>query len=292
VLLAVAPAFTVAVISYTYSKIIEAFPYGGGGYAVTTRFLGAPAGVLAGTALVVDYVLTIAVSIASGGAAIFSYLPAQWDIFKIPVEILAILLLMILNVRGVKESVRVLLPFFLAFVATHLILILGGIGTHSYRFPELSRELNTGFTGGMTTLGAWGLFLLFIRAYSMGAGTYTGIEAVSNGIGILREPRVVTAKKTMLYMAVSLSFTAGGIILATALPVVPVAGKTMNAVLEAFAGDFSWGMPVGHAFVVLTPSSEAVPLSRPARPVTGAAVMANMAVDSWLPQFAARCPTA
>lgn len=293
VLLAVATAFTVCVISYTYSKIIEAFPFGGGGYAVATKFLGAPAGVLSGVALVVDYVLTIAVSIASGGEAVFSFLPLSWHVWKIPVEIVAILLLIVLNVRGVKESVWVLLPFFLAFVATHLILIVGGVASHFYRVPEMASELSGGMSAGVGTLGIGALVLLFLRAYSMGAGTYTGIEAVSNGIGILKEPRVPTAKRTMLYMAVSLAFTAGGIIICYLLfEVGPAEGKTMNAVLaEAFALDWRLGpVPIGRAFVVLTLTSEAFLLFVAAQAgfTGGPRVMANMAVDSWLPhRFAA-----
>ena len=88
------------------------------------------------------------------------------------------------------------------------------------------------------------MFALFVRAYSMGGGTYTGIEAVSNGLQIMREPKVQTAQRTMVYMAISLAVTAGGILLL--LPAVPRrargAGKTMNAVLlDRFAGGFTLG---------------------------------------------------
>ncbi len=293
IFLALATAFTIAVISFAYSKIIEQFPFGGGGYAVTSKFLGAGPGVVAGTALVIDYVLTIAVSIASGGDAVFSYLPLHLQFLKLPVEFTIILILMVMNIRGVKESVQALLPFFILFVVTHLVLILGGFLTHFDRIPAVAMEVHSGLTAGLTTFGLWGLFLIFIRAYSMGAGTYTGIEAVSNGIGIMKEPRVPTGKRTMLYMAASLAFTAGGIIVCYLLfDVEPVQGKTMNAVLiEAFSANVTLGsIPVGYLFVILTLTSEAILLFVAAQTgfTGGPGVMSNMAVDSWLPhRFAA-----
>ena len=110
-------------------------------------------------------------------------------------------------------------------------------------------------------MGFLGLLAIFVRAYTRGAGTYTGIEAVSNGMQIMREPRVKTAKRTMAFMAVSLALTAGGILtLYLLFDVRPEAGKTMNAVLlERFAG--SWeigGFAIGTPFVVLTLVAEAL----------------------------------
>src|SRR6185369_3813281 len=154
-------------------------------------------------------------------------------------------------------------------------------------------EVPSGLASGLSVLGTWGLLVLFMRAYSMGAGTYTGIEAVSNGISILKEPRVATGKRTMLYMAVSLAFTAGGIIVCYLLfDIRPVEGKTMNAVLvDAFTANWSFfGLPIGRAFVVLTLTSEAILLFVAAEAgfTGGPRVMSNMAVDSWLPhRFAA-----
>src|SRR6267154_2323886 len=86
VLLAGATAVTVFIISYAYSRIIEQFPHGGGGYVVATQLLGKPFGVVSGCALLVDYVLTITVSIASGGDAVFSLLPQTYHHYKLPVE--------------------------------------------------------------------------------------------------------------------------------------------------------------------------------------------------------------
>jgi amino acid transporter len=289
VALALATAFTVFIISYAYSRIIEHFPYGGGGYVVASRLLGKHFGVVSGSALLVDYVLTISVSIAAGADQVFSILPPEWHQYKLIVVTSVIFLLMLLNLRGVKESVTILTPIFLLFLVTHVILIVGGIGSHISEAPRVANEVHNGFSNGLRTLGFLGMAGIFARAYSMGAGTYTGIEAVSNGIQIMREPKIDTAKRTMAYMAISLAVTAGGIMVCYLLfNVEPVHGKTMNAVLlDRFAGNWSlWGIPVGWFFVVITLASEAALLFVAAQAgfIDGPRVMGNMATDSWLPR--------
>ena len=171
--LALGTALTVFIISYAYTRIIEHFPTGGGGYVVATKLLGPRFGVISGSALLVDYMLTITTSIASGGDAIFDLVPRRWfdeaEIFdehgkllkvvlrdgrtlfpadiaekldlaalgtwldpvqrvKLCVEIGAIVLLILLNIRGVKESVTTILPVFMAFVVTHVVLLGVSIG--------------------------------------------------------------------------------------------------------------------------------------------------------------------
>ena len=285
---ALAIAFTVFIISYAYSRIIEHFPYGGGGYLVASKLLGPQFGVISGSALLVDYVLTISVSVASGADQVFSALPPHAAQYKLIVEAAVIGLMVLLNLRGVKESVSVLAPIFGLFIVTHVILIFGGIGTHLFAVPQVAHEVRGGFHAGLQTLGLVGMLSLFMRAYAMGGGTYTGIEAVSNGLQIMREPKVETGKKTMLYMAISLAITASGIMLCYLLfHVSPEPGKTMNAVLlERFTGGWKlFGLPAGHAFVVLTLAAEAGLLFVAAQAgfIDGPRVMSNMALDSWLP---------
>src|ERR1044071_6121605 len=113
ILLALATALTVFIISYAYSRVIEHFPSGGGGYVVATKLLGRNWGVLSGCALLVDYVLTITISIASGADAIFSLIPPAWAEYKLAVEVFGLLLLTVMNIRGVKESVTALVPIFM-----------------------------------------------------------------------------------------------------------------------------------------------------------------------------------
>ncbi len=291
--LAVATGVTVLILSASYSSIIEQFPAGGGGYVVASRLLGPRVGVVSGCALVVDYILTITVSIASGGNAIFSFLPHSLHAWKIPVEVAAVILLIALNLRGVKESVKVLTPVFLVFLATHALLIGYSIFSHMDAVPEVSHRLSTEYASGLTTLGLGGMLMLFLRAYSLGGGTYTGIEAVSNGLQIMRAPRVQTGKRTMLYMACSLALTASGILVAYLLLQVRQAeGKTMNAVLAetAFGAWSVVGLPVGYWLVLVTLISEGLLLFVAAQAgfIDGPRVMANMAVDSFFPhRFAA-----
>ncbi len=286
--LTVAMALTVFIISYAYSRMIEQFPSGGGGYVVATQLIGPKFGVVSGSALLVDYFLTISVSIAAGADQIFSVLPIEWAHWKLSIEVLAIFLLLVLNLRGVKESVMILMPIFMIFLITHAILIFGGIFSHVPEVTRVTHEVSNGFKGGYQTVGLLGMFMILIHAYSMGAGTYTGIEAVSNGIQIMREPKIHTARITMIYMSVSLALTAGGIMICYLLfGAAPEPGKTMNAVLlQKFAG--SWtigGTNVGDIFIWIALGSEAMLLFVAAQAgfIDGPRVMANMAGDSWLP---------
>jgi amino acid transporter len=298
VFLALATAVTVLIIAASYSKVIEHFPFGGGGYVVASRLLGPKFGLVSGCALLVDYVLTIATSIASGGNAIFSVLPngdgwAEIHIIGLPlklhVELGAVVLLVVLNLRGVKESVKALTPIFLTFLLTHVVIICTGIFLHLGRAKEVVHEVSDGLHHDFSTIGMGALALIFLRAYSLGGGTYTGIEAVSNGLQIMREPRVATGKRTMMYMALSLAITAGGIILCYLLLDIHYVDEnhTMNSLLaDKLAGAIHFaGLPVGRWFVFITLMSEALLLIVAAQAgfIDGPRVMANMAHDSWLP---------
>src|SRR5208337_2774622 len=116
VFLAMLMALTVFIISASYSQTIDEFPTGGGGYLVASKLLGRYPGVISGSALVVDYVLTVSISIASGADAIFSFLPVHWYHYKLLFCLAIILLMVAMNLRGIKESVMALLPIFVAFV--------------------------------------------------------------------------------------------------------------------------------------------------------------------------------
>jgi len=286
--LAVLMAVTVLIISAAYSKIIELFPHGGGGYAVASKLLGKRVGVVSGSALLVDYVLTITISIAAAGDAFFSFMPVDWHVWKLPTEVFLILFLTVLNLRGVRESILVLAPIFFIFLLTHIILIAGGIISHAPQLPATLSTAQNDFSAGLQLLGWGGLILIFIHAYSLGGGTYTGIESIANGMTNMREPRVQTAKRTMVYSAISLAFTASGLLLCYLLwEVVSVPGKTMNAVLiEKIVTE----VPLGAVFVIITLISEGALLIVAALSgfVAGPRVLANMANDSWMPRrFAA-----
>jgi amino acid transporter len=124
--LALATAFTIIVISYAYSRIIEHFPFGGGGFVVAGKLLGPRFGVVSGSALLVDYVLTISVSVASGVDQLLSVFPLGFADHKMIIVAAIIVALMIINLRGVRESVTALMPIFVLFIVTHLALLIGG----------------------------------------------------------------------------------------------------------------------------------------------------------------------
>ena len=281
-------ATTVFIISYAYSLLIEHFPGGGGGYLVATKLLGPRFGVVSGCALIVDYILTITVSVATGCDAIFSFLPRMGHA-KLTTEVIVLVLLVILNLRGVKESVTFLLPIFLVFVLTHVVLIGYGLFAHLSGLPEVLQGAVAEARKTSSSLGLLPTIFILLRAYSLGGGTYTGIEAVSNGVQILREPRVPNAKKTMLYMALSLAFTAGGILFCYLLiHAHSVPGKTLNAVLaERLFGPWQIGsFAVGGVLVIVTLVSEGALLFVAAQTgfIDGPRILANMAVDSWMPR--------
>jgi len=284
VFIALASAITVIIISYSYTRIIEHFPHGGGGYIVATHTISKNAGVVSGCALLVDYMLTITVSVVSCGDAIFSFLPLSFHRYKLIFVGFLIILLVILNLRGVKESVTILAPIFMLFVVTHALLIGYGFATHINQVRPLAGEIKSNFQAGLASLGGLGLLAIFLRAFSMGAGTYTGIEAVSNGMQIMREPRVHTGKRTMVYLATSLSITAGGLLVCYLLfRIRPEEGRTLNAILSA---EIFRNWPFGHWISLITIISEGALLIVAAQTgfIDGPRVMSNMAIDSWLPR--------
>jgi hypothetical protein len=246
--------------------------------------------------LLVDYVLTITISIASGADAIFSFMPRPWIQYKFWICLVVVVVLIGMNLRGVKESVLSLLPIFIAFVITHVWLITYALVERASIIP---REVHNAFlqTGdSIHSMGFVALALMFLRAYSLGGGTYTGIEAVSNGLPILREPRTETGKRTMIYMSVSLAFVAGGILFSYMLfDVGPHAGKTLNAVLfEKMAANWTlFGLHLGRPVVTFTLLTEGALLFVAAQTgfVDGPRVLATMATDRWLPRRFANLST-
>lgn len=284
IFLALGTALTVFIISYAYTRIIEHYPGGGGGYIVATHTISQRAGVVSGSALLIDYMLTITVSIAACADALFSFLPYSYQPYKLVVACLLILILVEMNLRGVKESVKMLAPIFLVFIAAHALLLGYGIFAHAPQIGVVAEGFNSGLANDLAAVGMIGVLAIFLRAYSLGGGTYTGIEAVANGMQIMREPKVKTGKRTMGYMAISLAILSGGLFLCYLLwNIHPVQGQTLNAVL---ATDVFSGLPLGGVLALVTILSEGALLFVAAQTgfIDGPRVMANMAIDSWLPR--------
>ncbi|MEB0134873.1 APC family permease [Actimicrobium sp. CCC2.4] len=285
--MAIATALTVFIIALAYNQVIELFPTGGGGYRVASKLVGPYMGLIAGCALILDYVLTVAISVAAGVEALASLLPLGFHAYKLWTEVVVIGLLIVLNLRGMKEAIKILLPIFLGFVATHLFLIVYGIIAHAGNLPGLVPHTlaeTTQLAGNIGWIGVAGMLLL---AYSQGGGTYTGLEAVSNNVNILAEPRVHTGKMTMFYMALSLAFTASGIILLYLLwDARPVEGQTLNAttfkaIIDSL-GMGPWGSQLS-LIVVLAFEAGLLFVAANTGFLGGPAVLSNMAGDSWVP---------
>lgn len=283
VFIAAATAITVFVISLGYNQVIELFPSGGGGYKVATQLLHPYAGLVSGAALIVDYMLTITISVASGTDALFSFLPSSLAYLQHTSEICIVLFLIVLNLRGMRESIEVLLPIFLGFVVTHVIIILYGILSHRHGIMPVFNQALIETTQLRQSIGWLPLIGLILHSYSLGAGTYTGLEAVSNNVHHLAEPRVRTGKWTMLYIALSLSFTAAGLILLYLLWNVQYQpGVTLNAsVFREILGNSLFG----HVGLLVLLILEAGLLFVAANTgfIAGPATLANMALDDWVP---------
>jgi amino acid transporter len=285
--MAIATAATVFIIALAYNQVIELFPTGGGGYRVASKLVGPYLGLISGCALILDYVLTVAISVAAGVEALASLMPLGFHEYKLPAEAFFIGLLIVLNLRGMKEAIQILLPIFLGFVVTHLILIVYGIFAHAAYLPNLVPNTWSETTQLANNIGWIGVAGMLLLAYSQGGGTYTGLEAVSNNVNILKEPRVHTGKMTMLYMALSLAFTASGIILLYLLwDAKPVEGQTLNASTFKAIIDSMGGSPwVNQIVLTVVLVFEAGLLFVAANTgfLGGPAVLSNMAADSWVP---------
>jgi len=224
--------------------------------------------------------------VSAGSDALFSFLPESVQMFKLAVAIGGVFLLILLNLRGVKESVMSLTPIFVVFMVMHVFVIVYAIALQAGNFQTVFHETSNQLHSSVLEVGKLGTLFLILKAYSMGAGTFTGIEAVSNGMPILREPRVKTARRTMVLMAISLSFLVLGLMIAYALYNVQIsATKTLNAVLydSVTAG---WSPFWSKSFIGITLVSEAALLFVAAQTgfIDGPRIMANMALDRWFPK--------
>lgn len=281
--IAIATAVTVFVISLGYNQVIELFPSGGGGYKVASQLLGPYIGLISGAALIVDYTLTIAVSTASAMDAVFSLMPTHLLHYKLLSEVALLFALLLLNMRGMAESIKLLMPIFLGFFIIHVYLIIYGIVAHHQGLTLIVPNTLQETRNTIAAIGWLPVLALILHAYSLGSGTYTGLEAVSNNVNRLREPRVATGKWTMFYMAVSLSLTAAGMILLFLLwEPKPQVGQTLNAVVfHSILGDSD----TGKILLLLTLLFEAGLLVVAANTgfLAGPSVLANMAIDGWMP---------
>jgi amino acid transporter len=290
IFLALATGVTVFLIGIAYLQVIELFPNGGGGYRVASTLIGPRAGLVSGSALIIDYVLTIAISIAGAVDALFSVIDIKYQPYKLPLEILLVMFLTFMNLRGMKESIKFLLPIFMGFIISYLIMIVYGIFDHYYGLEDVIPDAVQETKNLANDLGWFFVLALFFKAFSLGGGTYTGLEAVSNSLHNLAEPKVRTGKNTMMAVAASLAIMATGIILLYLLwDVQKVEGQTLNATtFKAITADwvmFGTNISVYVVGVIMFFSAGILIVAGNTGFIAGPAVLASMAVDRWMPHL-------
>jgi amino acid transporter len=286
--LALITALTVLVISLAYVQIIRLFPNGGGGYKAATRLVHPYAGLLSGSALVVDYALTIAISVAAASDALLNLMPLEWAQYKPFLLGGGLGFLLFLNLRGVRESVMVLAPIVFGFLIIHVVLIAMGLLAQSDDLVTRVVEAEQHVEQVVREDGLWTLIAVIATAYAAGAGTYTGIEALSENAHNLKPPRAQTGARAMALIALSLAVLAGGIMLLYTvwLPQI-VEGRTLNAVVfdatllklfpdhELVRQIFIFAAMIFAATLLLVAASSGF--------LGGPAVLAWMAIDKWAP---------
>ncbi|WP_026487608.1 APC family permease [Caldanaerobius polysaccharolyticus] len=224
-----------AIVSISYSQVVRANPGGGGSYSVAKNNLNETMALIAAASLFIDYTLTVAVSISSGTDAITSAFP-----FLKPYHLLIDLfvlfgVLMLINLRGIRESSTVFVFPTYGFVAGIIILIITGVilaltGHQPIIPPE---SLRFSFDAGA-------LFVI-LRAFASGCSSMTGVEAISNGVTMFRPPEVENARKTTFLMALILGFMFGGISFLTVhYHLLPQSGQTMLSQLASMIFGRGW----------------------------------------------------
>ncbi|MEH6948903.1 APC family permease [Bacillus sp. JJ634] len=205
----------------SYRQIIFAYPHGGGAYVVSKNNLGVNPGLIAGGSLLVDYILTVAVSVSAGTDAITSAFPSL-HAHNVMIAIMFVIFLTILNLRGVTESASILAYPVYLFVLALFILI--GVGIYKILIGEVSSDLRASIGTPVTGIS---LFIL-LRAFASGSSALTGVEAISNAIPNFKDPAPNNAAKTLILMGSLLAVLFTGIVfLAYYLSIVPSAEVTV-----------------------------------------------------------------
>ncbi|MFF7291171.1 APC family permease [Microbacterium sp. NPDC008134] len=196
-LVAVAVVVLLIVVVLSYRQLIKAYPSGGGDYEVASKNLGEIPGVIVAAALLVDYVLTVAVSVASGVDNIISALPG-FDPFRVELAVGFVILIIIVNLRGVREASLVFaIPTYVFIGSVGLMIVTGLVRTFLGDAPVAS---SAEFSVQAENLSQAAVILLILRAFSSGCSALTGVEAVSNGVPAFRAPKVRNAQSTLVLM--------------------------------------------------------------------------------------------
>jgi amino acid transporter len=222
--IAIAITALLAIVTVSYRQTIQAYPTGGGAYTVAKENLGIGAGLVAGTALLIDYVLTVSVSVASGIENIMSAFPEIIP-HKVGLGILVIVIIMIMNLRGIRESATVFAFPTYFFIFSVILLIGTGIWKYMIGHAVTAAPL---IPQAMPAVP----LILILRAFGSGCSALTGVEAISNGVSVFRAPAAKNAKLTMIWMSCLLaSFFLGISLLAHVFGIIPKEDQTVISLL-------------------------------------------------------------
>ncbi|MGM7722648.1 APC family permease [Metabacillus sp. Hm71] len=245
--IAIGVLFLLLALILSYRQIIFAYPHGGGAYVVSRENLGVNPGLVAGGSLLVDYILTVAVSVSAGTDAITSAFPALHS-YNVIIACLLVVFLTILNLRGVTESASFLAYPVYLFVFALFVLI--GVGLYQIVTGHVSPELHAPVGSPVTGIT---LFLL-LRAFASGCSALTGVEAISNAIPNFKDPAPNNAAKTLTAMGVLLAILFSGIVyLAYYYGITPKAEETVVSQIasETFGRNFMYFFIQGTTAMIL-----------------------------------------
>ncbi len=245
--IAIGVLILLAALILSYRQIIFAYPHGGGAYVVSKNNLGVNPGLIAGGSLLVDYILTVAVSVSAGTDAITSAFPALHN-YNVPIAIIFVVFLTILNLRGVTESASILAYPVYLFVLALFILI--GVGMYNIATGQVSPDLHTSIG---TPIAGISLFIL-LRAFASGSSALTGVEAISNAIPNFKDPAPNNAAKTLIAMGFLLALLFSGIVyLAYYYGIAPSAEVTVVSQIaeEIFGRNFMYFFIQGTTALIL-----------------------------------------
>ncbi|RKS77638.1 amino acid transporter [Motilibacter peucedani] len=198
------------VVVASYRQLVRAYPTGGGDYEVASKNIGQPAGLTVASALLVDYVLTVAVSVSAGVDNLISAVPSL-DSSRVLLAVLAVLLLTAVNLRGLRESGTAFAIPTYAFISIVLLLILWGLVKIVAGDPPVAESAHYTIDPEKTHIAGFALVFFVLRAFSSGCTALTGVEAIANGVPAFRKPKIANARKTLLAMAVLSMAMFGGI---------------------------------------------------------------------------------
>ena len=191
-------------LTLSYRQIIHAYPHGGGAYVVSSENLGKNAGLISGGSLLIDYMLTVAVSVSAGAEAITSAVPALYG-HQVAISVTIVLLLMMLNLRGLRESASFLLfPVYTFILVISLLIVVGLYNIVTGAVPLQATALPGAAVPGVS-------IALILRAFSSGSSSLTGVEAISNAVPFFKKPRAKNAAATLTMTALILGFFFVGI---------------------------------------------------------------------------------